>query len=50
MFSRSLFLEQRPKQSFFLWGPRQVGKTALLHATYPSAVWVDLLKTDVYMR
>jgi predicted AAA+ superfamily ATPase len=27
-----------------------VGKSALLRATYPSAVWVDLLKTDVYMR
>ena len=50
MVLRSLVLEQRPKQSFFLWGPRQVGKSALLRATYPSAVWVDLLKTDVYMR
>jgi uncharacterized protein len=50
MFSRSLVLEQRPKESFFLWGPRQVGKSALLRATYPSAVWIDLLKTDVYMR
>jgi len=44
MFSRSLALEQRPKESFLLWGPRQVGKSALLHATYPSAVWLDLLK------
>jgi predicted AAA+ superfamily ATPase len=50
MLLRSLVLDRHPKGSFFLWGPRQIGKTALLRATYPSAVWVDLLKTDVYMR
>ena len=50
MISRNLALEQRPKESFFLWGPRQVGKSALLRTTYPSAVWLDLLKTDVCMR
>jgi uncharacterized protein len=35
---------------FFLWGPRQVGKTTLLRQTYPKAVWVDLLKADEYRR
>jgi predicted AAA+ superfamily ATPase len=50
MISRSLQLEDHPKESFFLWGPRQVGKSALLRASYPTSPWVDLLKTDVYMR
>jgi uncharacterized protein len=50
MLSRSLALEAQPKETFFLWGPRQVGKSALLRATYPTALWLDLLKTDVYMR
>ena len=50
MISRSLILEPRPRETFFLWGPRQVGKSALLRANYPSAGWIDLLKTDVYMR
>ncbi len=50
MFSRALPLDAHPKETFFLWGPRQVGKSALLRSTYPTAIWLDLLKTDVYMR
>jgi len=50
MIPRSLPLEARPKETFFLWGPRQVGKSALLRATYPTALWLDFLKTDVHMR
>lgn len=37
-------------ETFFLWGPRQVGKTTLLRQTYPDAVWVDLLKADEFRR
>ena len=32
--------------SFFLWGPRQTGKSTLLWALFPEARRIDLLKTD----
>jgi predicted AAA+ superfamily ATPase len=50
MVQRILDLEKAPKETFFLWGPRQTGKSSLLRATYPRAVWIDLLKTDQYVR
>lgn len=50
MIRRQLQLPTQPKESFFLWGPRQSGKSMLLGTTYPDAVWYDLLKTDLYVR
>jgi uncharacterized protein len=50
MLRRSLILPDPPEESFFLWGPRQVGKSSLLRATYPSARIVDLLLTEEYLR
>ena len=50
MFKRSLRLPQPGSQTFFLWGPRQTGKTTLLQATYPDAFWIDLLKADEFRR
>ena len=50
MFPRSLRLPPSGTQTFFLWGPRQTGKTTLLRKTYPDARWVDLLKADEYRR
>ena len=50
MYPRSLLLPDPPTESFFLWGPRQVGKSSLLRATYPSARIVDLLLTEEYLR
>jgi predicted AAA+ superfamily ATPase len=50
MIQRSLELPSEPTESFFLWGPRQTGKTSLLRANYPHARWIDLLKTDEYIR
>ena len=50
MFDRSLHLPPPGTESFFLWGPRQTGKTTLLRRAYPDAVWVDLLKSDEYRR
>ena len=50
MFKRSLILPARPSVSFFLWGPRQTGKTSLLREMYPAATLYDLLKTDLYIR
>jgi predicted AAA+ superfamily ATPase len=50
MFKRSLNLPPSGRATFFLWGPRQTGKTTLLRATYPDALWVDLLKADEFRR
>ena len=50
MFARSLRLPPSGTETFFLWGPRQTGKTTLLRSTYPDARWVDLLKADEYRR
>ena len=46
MFTRRLRLPAPGTETFFRWGPRQAGKTTLLAATYPDAVWIDLLKAD----
>ena len=48
MFTRQLRLPAPGTETFFLWGPRQTGKTTLLRAAYPDAMWVDLLKADEY--
>lgn len=50
MYKRFLCLPETPKKSFFLWGPRQTGKTTLLQSLYPDALRIDLLKTDELMR
>jgi predicted AAA+ superfamily ATPase len=50
MFTRALRLPAPGTETFFLWGPRQTGKTTLLKATYPDAVWIDLLKAEEYRR
>ena len=50
MFDRSLVLPQPGSETFFLWGPRQAGKSTLLRGCYPDAYWVDLLKSEVFRR
>lgn len=50
MFQRKLQLPETGQETFFLWGPRQTGKSTLLRATYPEAVWIDLLKAEEYRR
>jgi len=50
MFTRGLVLPAPGRETFFLWGPRQTGKTTLLRDAYPDAVWVDLLKADEFRR
>ncbi len=39
-----------PETSFFLFGPRGVGKSTLMKSTYQNAIWVDLLQPDVLRR
>ncbi|HUT76095.1 MAG TPA: DUF4143 domain-containing protein, partial [Polyangia bacterium] len=46
MYERSLALPVPPDRTFFLWGPRQTGKTSLLERTYPDAPFVSLLRNE----
>jgi predicted AAA+ superfamily ATPase len=50
MIKRKLNLPPQGKETFFLWGPRQTGKSTLLKAAYPDAVWIDLLKAEEFRR
>jgi predicted AAA+ superfamily ATPase len=50
MFRRVVRLPERPRESFFLWGPRQTGKSTLLKAMYPQAIRIDLEKTEEFVR
>ncbi len=43
-------LQPLPKQSFFLFGPRGVGKTAWLHLLFPRALFFDMLDHSVYTQ
>lgn len=39
------------KQSFFLFGPRQTGKSTFVNAQFTESVWkVDLLSTDIFLK
>ncbi len=46
MYSRIINFPQA--KSFFLFGPRATGKTTWLQQMFPSAVHIDLLKSELY--
>jgi predicted AAA+ superfamily ATPase len=50
MFERKQLLSDSEAESLFLWGARQTGKSTLLKAMFPDALWFDLLLEDVYER
>jgi len=50
MFKRGLALPAPGVETFFLWGPRQTGKTTLLREVYGQGRWVDLLKAEEFRR
>ena len=50
MFRRSLILPDAGTETFFLWGPRQAGKSTLLRQCYPDGRWIDLLKSEEFRR
>lgn len=50
MFKRIQNFTKSGKNSFFLWGVRQSGKSTLLKENYPNSLFFDLLMGDVYRR
>jgi len=50
MYNREQIFRGLGKESTFLWGARQTGKSTLLKAMYPEAFYFDLLLADVYNR
>ncbi len=50
MFERLLHLSIHSKQSYFLFGPRGVGKTSWLKTHFPNALLFDLLHHDTYIN
>jgi predicted AAA+ superfamily ATPase len=50
MFKRTLSLPAPGTETFFLWGPRQTGKSTLLRETYGEGRWIDLLKAEEFRR
>jgi predicted AAA+ superfamily ATPase len=50
MFNSLILLDKIPDSSFFLWGPRQSGKSTWMHHLYPSAHWIDLLNSEKFIK
>ena len=50
MYKRNLILPPPARETFFLWGPRQAGKSTLLRHHYHGGRWIDLLKSDEFRR
>ena len=50
MFKRKLGIPLAPKNSFFLWGARQVGKTSFLKRQFKPYRYIDLLNTDQLIK
>ncbi len=50
MFIRNQKLLLSENESTFFWGARQTGKSTLLKAIYPDALYFDLLLFEVYER
>ncbi|MBI5399269.1 ATP-binding protein [Candidatus Saganbacteria bacterium] len=50
MFKREQKLLNLGKESCFLWGPRQTGKSTLLDKLFPDSLRYDLLLTKEYVR
>ncbi|WP_032114149.1 ATP-binding protein [Candidatus Paracaedibacter symbiosus] len=48
--NRYLTLEVPSPHSTFLWGARKTGKSTYLKEQFPKALYIDLLKTDVFQR
>lgn len=47
---RRLSIDLPAGQSCFLWGPRKIGKTTLLHQAFGKSLRYDLLKSELFLR
>ncbi|MFW5793795.1 MAG: ATP-binding protein [Bacteroidota bacterium] len=50
MYKRKQIFEDLGRESAFLWGARQTGKSTLLKALYPDSLYFDLLLSEEYNR
>lgn len=50
MFKRLLSISKNSKYSYFLFGPRGVGKTSWLRENFADALWFDLLNDKTYTQ
>ena len=50
MYIRKQLFEGAENESLFLWGARQTGKSTLLKALFPNALWFDLLLSSQYEK
>jgi uncharacterized protein len=50
MYKRLIDLDIAKRQSLFLWGPRQTGKTTLLRQLWPDALYINLLLSTEFQR
>lgn len=50
MINRFIDLPSPPNESFFLWGPRQAGKSYWLRNCYPHAYVINLLRSDIFAK
>jgi len=50
MLERILKLNDIQSDSIFLWGARQTGKSTLLKNLFPEAVYIDLLRSDLFEK
>jgi len=50
MYNRQQSFRNLGKESCFLWGARQTGKSTLLKHLYPESLYFDLLLSDEYER
>jgi predicted AAA+ superfamily ATPase len=50
MYERKQKFKDAAGESLFFWGARQTGKSTLLKAFFPDALWFDLLLTEEYVR
>lgn len=48
MYRRNTDFYTKIRQSYFLFGPRGVGKTTWLRTTFPDSAYIDLLDFDIY--
>src|SRR5271154_3164188 len=50
MYKRKLQINLPLRQSAFLWGARQTGKSSFLRSHYPKSIYYDLLNTHELIR